>query len=86
MANAEASSSKHKEKRDKKDKKERKDKKDKKEHKHKHHHSSTKSATASNVDGPFEHRVQRMRLSVPPKFAADWLEGVRETLNGMLMQ
>ncbi|TXT05002.1 hypothetical protein VHUM_03822 [Vanrija humicola] len=27
-----------------------------------------------------------MRLSVPPKFSADWLEGVCETLDGMLMR
>jgi N-methylhydantoinase A/oxoprolinase/acetone carboxylase beta subunit len=83
MANAEASSSTHhKEKRDKKERKaerkEKKDKKDKKERK--------ALMGGAGVEGPFEHRVQRMRLSVPPKFAADWLEGVRETLNVMLMQ
>ncbi|KLT42804.1 hypothetical protein CC85DRAFT_245172 [Cutaneotrichosporon oleaginosum] len=27
-----------------------------------------------------------MRLSVPPKYAADWLAGVTETLDGMLMR
>jgi hypothetical protein len=84
MANAVASSSRpHKEKRDKKDKKERKEKKDKKDRSSKH---SSKSSSRTAIDGPFEHRVQRMRLSVPPKFSADWLVGVREVLNGMLMQ
>lgn len=34
----------------------------------------------------FEHRESRMRLSVPPKFAADWLAGVRDVLDGMLMR
>ena len=36
--------------------------------------------------GPFEHRLSRMRLSVAPKFSADWLIGVREQLDGMLMR
>lgn len=70
--NAEASSSKH----SKRDKKERKERKEKKRSKH----------ASSSAEGPFEHRLQRMRLSIPPKFSADWSEGVREVLNGMLMQ
>ncbi len=35
---------------------------------------------------PFEHRLSSMRLSVAPKFSADWLIGVREALDGMLMR
>ncbi|KAL1407075.1 hypothetical protein Q8F55_006488 [Vanrija albida] len=80
--NAVASSSKHKD-RKHKDKSSKKSK----EHKHKHHSKNKlPKAERSAVDGPFEHRVQRMRLSVPPKFSADWLEGVCETLDGMLMR
>lgn len=75
MSNAEASSSKHKDRRSKK-----KDKKEKRKHK------PEARDVAPKVEGPFEHRVQRMRLSVPPKFSADWMEGVRETLDGMLMR
>lgn len=79
MSNAEASSSKH---RDRKSKK-----KDKKEAKHKHKQQQVRERdVAPKAEGPFEHRVQRMRLSVPPKFSADWMEGVRETLDGMLMR
>lgn len=80
LNNAEASSSKH---------KDRKHKSKSKEHKHKSksgkEHKSSKVKT-SGVEGPFEHRIQRMRLSVPPKYAANWLAGVRETLDGMLMR
>lgn len=79
--NAVASSSKHKD-RKHKDKSSKKSK----EHKHKSHKNKLPKAERSAVDGPFEHRVQRMRLSVPPKFSADWLEGVCETLDGMLMR
>jgi hypothetical protein len=39
-----------------------------------------------DTSGPFEHRLSWMRLSVPPKFASDWLAGVREILDGMLMR
>lgn len=69
--NAEASSSKHK-------KRSKEERRSKKEHK--------TSVHKAKVEGPFEHRVQRMRLSVPPKYAADWLAGVNETLDGMLMR
>ncbi|GMK56715.1 hypothetical protein CspeluHIS016_0305550 [Cutaneotrichosporon spelunceum] len=72
--NAEASSSKHKSKRSKEERRSKKDKK-----------AKVPKAKAV-VEGPFEHRVQRMRLSVPPKYAADWLAGVNEKLDGMLMR
>lgn len=75
MSNAEASSSKHKDRRSKK-----KDKKEKRKHKHE------ARDVVPKVEGPFEHRVQRMRLAIPPKFSADWMEGVRESLDGMLMR
>lgn len=79
LNNAEASSSKH---------KERKSKSKSKEHKHKSKSKERKSSkkVGASVEGPFEHRVQRMRLSVPPKYAGNWLDGVRETLDGMLMR
>ena len=80
MPNAHASSSKdasksksHKEHREHKEKS-----------KHKHHDKDKKSEKSKSA--PFEHRLSRMRLSVPPKYAGDWLAGVREVLNEMLMR
>lgn len=81
LPNAEASSSKHKHR-----SKDGKDKESKHKHKHKSDKKSSNKKSSGTPEGPFELRVQRMRLSVPPKFSADWLEGVRENLNGMLMQ
>ncbi|WVQ80314.1 hypothetical protein IAT38_002419 [Cryptococcus sp. DSM 104549] len=51
----------------------------KKDKKHKHKESKGDKS-------PFEHRVSRMRMSVPPKFAADVMMGVREKLDGMIMR
>ncbi|KAK1926056.1 hypothetical protein DB88DRAFT_480527 [Papiliotrema laurentii] len=69
--------------------------KDKDGHKHKHKHrdhdkssrdKSSSSSSSSSKSSPFEHRTTRMRLSIPPKYALDWLSGVREVLDGMLMR
>lgn len=83
LNNAVASSSKHKDRNGK-------SKSKRKEHKSKHKHSKSSQPKVeranSQVEGPFEHRIQRMRLSVPPKYSADWLAGVKETLDGMLMR
>lgn len=40
----------------------------------------------SERTGPFEHRRMRMRLSVPPRFSGDYMVGVREQLDGMVMR
>lgn len=83
-ANAAASSSKHK-----------KDKSKEKHHREKHHSDKSKlkkdkkSKSEKHEKGeksPFEHREMRMRLSVPPKFAGDVMAGVRDQLDGMIMQ
>ena len=50
------------------------------------HKKETKSTGKKEKSGPFEHRLSRMRLSVAPKYSADWLVGVREVLDGMLMR
>ncbi|TYJ56729.1 hypothetical protein B9479_002499 [Cryptococcus floricola] len=80
--NATASSSKH-----KKDKSHKKDKhrdsKDKKDKKHKHKEVKKEG---KHDKSPFEHRISRMRISVPPKFAGDVMMGVREQLDGMVMR
>jgi DNA-directed RNA polymerase I subunit RPA43 len=52
-----------------------KDRKDKGKHKEK-----------SEKTGPFEHRTSRLRLSIPPRYGADYLAGVKDILNGMLMR
>jgi DNA-directed RNA polymerase I subunit RPA43 len=36
--------------------------------------------------GPFEHRRMRMRLSLPPRFSGDYMIGVREQLDAMVMR
>lgn len=45
-----------------------------------------KSKDKSEKTGPFEHRTSRLRLSIPPKYAGDYLAGVQDILNGMLMR
>lgn len=72
--NAVASSSTH-----HKSHKKHKDKKEKSKDKGKHRDKSEKT-------GPFEHRTSKLRLSIPPKYAGDYLTGVKEILNGMLMR
>ncbi|OXC85745.1 DNA-directed RNA polymerase I subunit RPA43 [Cryptococcus neoformans AD1-7a] len=83
-ANATASSSKHK-----------KDKSKEKHHREKHHSDKSKlkkdkkfksEKHEKGEKSPFEHREMRMRLSVPPKFAGDVMAGVRDQLDGMIMQ
>ncbi|WVF66130.1 hypothetical protein IAT40_000869 [Kwoniella sp. CBS 6097] len=74
--NAQASSSKHKSKKDKSHKKDRTE-----SHKEHYQHHSSK-----HDKSPFEHRLSRMRISVPPKFAGDTMSGVREKLDGMIMR
>ncbi|KAL7418815.1 hypothetical protein Q5752_006499 [Cryptotrichosporon argae] len=49
-------------------------------------HKKRSKPAAGSEGSPFELRVARMRLSVAPRFAGDWLAGVRETLDGMLMR
>lgn len=58
---------------------------------HKEKHATPKHAEGDKDKrkeklGPFEHRFSRLRLSVAPKFAADWLMGVREILDGLIMR
>lgn len=72
--NAIASSSTH-HKSHKKHKSKDKDRKDKGKHKEK-----------SEKTGPFEHRTSRLRLSIPPKYGGDYLAGIKDILNGMLMR
>ncbi|WWC58225.1 uncharacterized protein I303_100763 [Kwoniella dejecticola CBS 10117] len=82
--NAQASSSKHKSKKDKSHS----HKKDK-SHKHKEnssHHVTASSSSSKSDKSPFEHRLSSMRLSIPPKFSIDMMEGVREKLDGMIMR
>lgn len=79
---AEASSSKHK---DRKSKSKSRDKHSKKDRSHKHKSKSLPKAERG-VDGPFELRTQRMKLSVPPKFSSNWIDGVREMLDSLLMR
>ena len=45
-----------------------------------------KSKDKSEKTGPFEHRTSRLRLSIPPRYGADYLAGVKDILNGMLMR
>ncbi|WVQ93758.1 hypothetical protein IAU59_000835 [Kwoniella sp. CBS 9459] len=78
--NAQASSSKHKSKKDKSHS-HKKDKATSQKESHHHHSSSSK-----HDKSPFEHRLSRMRISVPPKFAGDTMTGVREKLDGMIMR
>lgn len=52
-----------------------KDRKDKSKHKDK-----------SEKTGPFEHRTSRLRLSIPPRYGGDYLAGIKDILNGMLMR
>lgn len=72
--NAVASSSTH-----HKSSKKHKDRKEKTKDKSKHKDKSEKT-------GPFEHRTSRLRLSIPPKYGGDYLAGVKDILNGMLMR
>lgn len=68
--------------------------KDKHGHKHKlrHHddavapngHAAVKSRKTR--EGPFEHRRSKMRISIPPKFGGDYMAGVHEILNSMIMR
>lgn len=86
MSNAEASTSRKEHKH-----KSKKDKAHKDKSKSKHKSSKSKGVPGGtkaqrSVDGPFELRNLRMRLAVPPKFSSDYLDGVRETLDGMLMR
>nr|WRH23604.1 DNA-directed RNA polymerase I subunit [Naematelia aurantialba] len=69
--------------------------KDKHHSKHIHSKSSKPKVRPDKVkdkskdkerSGPFEHHLSRMRLSVPPKYSGDWLTGVREVLDGMIMR
>lgn len=61
---------------------------------HKKHKSSKdknrkdtgKSKEKSEKTGPFEHRTSRLRLSIPPKYGGDYLAGIKDILNGMLMR
>ncbi|KIR37292.1 DNA-directed RNA polymerase I subunit RPA43 [Cryptococcus deuterogattii 2001/935-1] len=75
--------------------KQKKDKSNDKHNKEKHHSDKSKSKKDKKSKGekhekgeksPFEHREMRMRLSVPPKFAGDVMAGVRDQLDGMIMQ
>lgn len=92
--NAHASSSKHHSKSSKKKHTSSKEKDSSSKHKqssHSKHKSSKekddkKDKSTKEKATPFEHRSCRMRLSVPPKYAADWLTGVREMLDAMLMR
>ncbi|OCF36187.1 hypothetical protein I316_02060 [Kwoniella heveanensis BCC8398] len=81
--NAQASSSKQQSKKDKSHSHSHSHKKDRtgSSHKEHHHHGSSK-----HDKSPFEHRLSRMRISVPPKFAGDTMSGVRENLDGMIMR
>jgi hypothetical protein len=45
-----------------------------------------KSKDKSEKTGPFEHRTSRLRLSIPPRYGADYMAGVKDILNGMLMR
>ncbi|WVR03528.1 hypothetical protein IAU60_000520 [Kwoniella sp. DSM 27419] len=55
--------------------------------KHKTKKDKSKHSSSSKSDkSPFEHRLSRMRMSIPPKFAADAMIGVREKLDGMIMR
>lgn len=45
-----------------------------------------KDGKGKEKKGPFELHTSRMRLSVPPKYSGDWMAGVRELLDGMVMR
>ncbi|KAE8543166.1 hypothetical protein D1P53_000653 [Cryptococcus gattii VGV] len=75
--------------------KQKKNKSKDKHNKEKHHSDKSKSKKdkksksekhEKGEKSPFEHREMRMRLSVPPKFAGDVMAGVRDQLDGMIMQ
>lgn len=78
-SNAVASSSTHQKPQKKHKSSKDKDRKDKSKDKGKHREKSEKT-------GPFEHRTSRLRLSIPPKYGGDYLAGVKDILNGMLMR
>jgi hypothetical protein len=80
------SSSKHKSKRDKKDGKSKSKHSSKDKHKERKGKGGDKRGQGVGMDGPFEHRISTMRLSVAPRFAGDLVSGVKETLDGMLMR
>jgi len=62
------------------------DKKNKSKSKDKDRKDKSKSKDKSEKTGPFEHRTSRLRLSIPPRYGADYLAGVKDILNGMLMR
>lgn len=54
--------------------------------KHKSKGHSKEKSEKKEKDTPWVHRRCRMRLSIPPKYADDWLLGIRDVLDGMLMR
>lgn len=67
--------------------------KDKDGHSHTHKHKSKSHGSKHSQPhekkekaSPWEHRKCKMRLSIPPKYAEDWLSGIRDVLDGMLMR
>lgn len=83
-ANAHASSSKHHKhhKSEDKHKSKRGDKSDKKSK----HHKDGSSSSSSSSSKSYQHRTCRMRMSIPPKYSGDWLTGVVEILDAMLIR
>ena len=64
----------------------RSEKKHKSKSKDKDRKDKGKNKDKSEKTGPFEHRTSRLRLSIPPRYGADYLAGVKDILNGMLMR
>jgi len=64
----------------------RSEKKHKSKSKDKDRKDKGKGKDKSEKTGPFEHRTSRLRLSIPPRYGADYLAGVKDILNGMLMR
>jgi len=64
----------------------RSEKKHKSKSKDKERKDKGKSKDKSENTGPFEHRTSRLRLSIPPRYGADYMAGVKDILNGMLMR
>lgn len=48
--------------------------------------SKKKKKEKSEKGAPYEVKTMRMRLSIPPRYSADYMGGVREQLDAMVMR